>query len=49
MEGKSIDGAFGAMVAVLVLSKSAEGEEMIVNGPGNGSDVDPRFEFITGW
>ena len=36
-------------MAVLVLCKSADGEEIVVNGPDNELGVDLGFEFITGW
>ena len=43
IDDKSVVDAFGAIVAVLVLCESADGEEIVVNGLG----VDPGFEFIT--
>ena len=48
IDNKSIVGAFGAIMAVLVLCESAYGEEIVVNGPGNELGVDMGFE-CTGW
>ena len=47
IDGKSVVGALGAIVAVLVFCESADDEEIVVNGPGNGLGVDSGFEFIT--
>ena len=49
IDDKFAVGAFGAIVAVLVLCESADGEQIIANGPGNGLGIDPGFEFITDW
>ena len=49
IDNNSVVGAFGAILAVLVLCESAGGEEIVANGPGNGLGVDQGFEFINSW